>query len=75
MDRPALFRSAELARGAMDAATIAASFNRISPSKAELYASRAEEALRAALATLEAARRGPPPPACAAMVPAQGLAA
>lgn len=61
MDRPALFRSAELSRAAMDAATIAASFHRISPLKAERYVVQAEEALHAALDALDAARRGPAP--------------
>lgn len=48
MNRAALFRAAELARSAMDAATIAASCDRVRPERAAEFARLADEALTAA---------------------------
>lgn len=59
MNRADLLRAADLARAAADAATIAASFDRIVPQKAEEYARRSEEALYAALDALSLAALGP----------------
>ena len=73
-----LLRAAELARAGMDAATIAASFDRINPGKAQSYVERAEEALEAALAELQRVRLGRPaflPAALGSLTAAQQVAA
>lgn len=59
MNRADLLRAADLARAAADAATIAASFDRIRPEQAERFARRSEEALYAALDALSLAALGP----------------
>lgn len=59
MNRTDLLRAADLARVAADAATIAASFDRIKPAEAERYRRQSEEALYAALEALFEADLGP----------------
>lgn len=56
MNRPDLLRAASLAQSAMDAATIAVSFDRVRPERAEHFAKLAEDALYAALDALAQAR-------------------
>lgn len=58
MNRPDLLRAAGLAQSAMDAATIAVSFDRVRPERAEHFAKLSEEALYAALDALAQARMG-----------------
>lgn len=59
MNRADLLRAADLARAAADAATIAASFDRIKPDQAERYSRQSEEALYEALDALFLATLSP----------------
>jgi hypothetical protein len=59
VNRAELLRAADLARAAADAATIAASFDRIKPDQAERFSRQSEEALYAALDALFLATLSP----------------